>query len=79
MEDDFIRETQPAGDLNVPPRKPPTAVATATPAPSPGERPLAVRAWRRKPRSTALAVAVSGIFDILDRIGDSIAETVGLR
>jgi hypothetical protein len=76
-EDDFERETQPSGDLNPPPRKPPTAVAAQTPAPAPGERPIAVRAWRR--RQSSIAARVSGLFDVLDMIGDTIAESVGLR
>ena len=82
MEDAFDStpppETESAADRSPPPRKPPTAVAAATPNPSPGERPLAVRAWRRRP-PTVLASAVSTLFDVLDLIGDTIAEKTGLR
>jgi len=81
MEDAFESspdpETEPQSDLTPPPRKPPTAVA-ASPSPAPGERPLAVRAWRRRTPST-LATAVSTLFDVLDLIGDTIAEKAGLR
>ena len=70
-------EPESQGDLSPPPRKPPTAVA-ASPAPSPGERPLAVRAWRRR-QPAALASAVSTLFDVLDLIGDTIAEKAGIR
>ena len=80
MEDDFFSpDPEPMGDLVPPPRKPPTAVA-ASPAPAPGEKPIAVRAWRRggQPLS-AVAGFVNGVFDVLDAVGDTIAETVGLR
>lgn len=81
MEDAFdatpTPDPEPVGDLTPPPRKPPTAVG-ADPNPSPGERPLAVRAWRRRDPS-ALVAAVSTIFDVLDLIGDTIAERTGLR
>jgi hypothetical protein len=80
MEDDFRPDTQPAGELVPPPRKPPTAVASAAPDPAPGERPIAVRAWRRTGRPlSALGGFVNGVFDVLDSLGDSIAEGVGLR
>lgn len=79
MEDDFRPETQPSGDLVPPPRKPPTAVS-ASPDPAPGEKPLAVRAWRRRaPELSALGGFVNGVLDVLDAVGDTIAETVGLR
>jgi len=82
MEEDFESpapppETEPEGNLAPPPRKPPTAVAAA-PSPAPGERPLAVRAWRRRTPGT-LASAVSTLFDVLDLIGDTIAEKTGIR
>ena len=81
MEDAFESspspEPEPEESLTPPPRKPPTAVA-ASPSPAPGERPLAVRAWRQRSPST-LASAVSTLFDVLDLIGDTIAEKAGLR
>ena len=79
MEDsfEFTPETESQGDLSPPPRKPPTAVSAA-PDPSPGELPIAVRAWRRRP-PTLVASAVSTLFDVLDLIGDTIAEKAGLR
>src|SRR4051812_15070786 len=70
-------DPEPLGDLPPPPTQPPTAVAAA-PSPSPGERPLAVRAWRRR-HPSALVSAVSTIFDVLDLIGDTIAEKTGIR
>ena len=81
MEDAFdstAPDTQSQGDLDPPSRKPPTAVAGAAPSPSPGERPLAVRAWRQRP-PTLVASAISTIFDVLDLIGDTIAEKTGIR
>ena len=80
MEEDFSPPTQPDGELVPPPRKPPTAVGTAAPDPAPGEKPIAVRAWRRRSAQlTALSGIVNGVFNVLDAVGDRIAETVGLR
>lgn len=76
-DDEDAPETEPSGNLEPPGREPPTAVGTAAPPPAPGERPLAVRAWRR--RRSSLATAVHTIFDALDSLADAIAEKTGLR
>ena len=76
MEDsfEFTPQTESQGDLSPPP---PTAVSAAT-DPARGELPIAVRAWRRRP-PTLVVSAVSTLFDVLDLIGDTIAEKAGLR
>lgn len=78
-DDEFVPETEPAGSLDPPRRKPPTAVAADASAPAPGERPLGVRAWKRKTSVSVVARTVHSIFDALDAIGDTIAEKAGLR
>jgi hypothetical protein len=79
MEDsfEFTPDAESQGDLSPPPRKPPTAVSVA-PDSAAVELPIAVRAWRRGP-PTLVASAVSTLFDVLDLIGDTIAEKAGLR
>lgn len=74
MDDEFERETSPAGDLIVPPRKPPTAVGLIVP-PSPDRHERhAVRSrqnrWER---------VVERTFDVVDELADSIAEALRLR
>jgi len=77
MEKDFESpDTEPLSDLDPTPGKP--ATADTSPAPSDGEKPLAVRAWRRRP-PTLIASAVTTLFDVLDLIGDTIAEKTGIR
>jgi hypothetical protein len=75
MEDsfEFTPETESQGDLS-----PPPPMAVSAPDSSTGELPIAVRAWRRRP-PTLVASAVSTLFDVLDLIGDTIAEKAGLR
>ena len=73
MEDDLFRETQPEGELGQPPRKPPTAVAIATPAPdsehtNPAER-----------TPTWFGQMVSTTLDFVDVLGDVVAEALHLR
>jgi len=78
MEDEFFRETQPSGALEPPSRKPPTAVGVATPGDG-GEG--------GRPASVALATArpnwfgkfVSRTLDVVDELGDIVAEALHLR
>jgi hypothetical protein len=67
---------EPRGDLVPPPRRPPTAIATATPPPPRPSRPL-VRAsrapWLLRVAGRALTVAL----DAADRVGDTIREALG--
>ena len=74
-DDEFLPRTSPAGDLIKPPRKPPTAVGLAM-LPSPeGGRPRVRRASRRSWFSKFL----SNTFDLIDALGDAVAETLKLR
>lgn len=76
MEDDFTRETQPDGSLGKPPRKPPTAVALAT-APVPEHRRPAITA--RTPSRGWFSDFVSRTLDVVDVLGDVVAEALQLR
>jgi hypothetical protein len=76
MEDDFTRETQPDGSLVEPPRKPPTAVALAT-APVPERNRPAIT-----PRASGgswLGSFISRTLDVVDVLGDAVAEALQLR
>lgn len=75
MDDEFFRETAPAGNMAKPPRKPPTAVGVAT-LPSPDrKRPSVHRSTRRRWFSRL----VSKTLDVIDVLGDAVAETLKLR
>lgn len=73
MSDDYAPEPQPFGDLSQPPRKPPTAIALATPEPAPEHRrPSAVRrAWYEDVLTRTL--------DVVDELGDAVAEALHIR
>ena len=73
MDDEFERETQPAGDLIVPPRKPPTAVGLIVP-PSPERHRR--KAVRQRDRLTEF---VDRAFDVVDELADTVAEALNLR
>lgn len=73
MDDEFIRKTQPEGALGPPSRKPPTAVATATPNPEHRREPI-VRA-----RRPILFRFLSRTLDVVDEVGDIIASALRLR
>jgi len=76
MDDEFFRETAPAGDFAKPPRKPPTAVGLAT-LPSPDRnRPSAIHRTRRR---RWFARLFSKTLDAIDALGDAVAETLNLR
>jgi hypothetical protein len=66
--------TEAKGELNPPPRKPPTAVGAAPSEPEP-RPPRSERGWSRPRRSDvprAVAQAVDAVLDMLDSIGDSV-------
>ena len=76
MDDEFFRETAPAGDLGKPPRRPPTAVGIAT-LPSPDrKRPSTVPRSKRRRWFSKL---FSKTLDAIDVLGDAVAETLNLR
>jgi hypothetical protein len=75
MDDEFFRETAPAGDLAKPPRKPPTAVGVAT-LPSPDrKRPSPVHRSRRR----WFTKLFSKTLDVIDEVGDAVATALKLR
>ena len=74
MDDEFERETSPAGDLIVPPRKPPTAVGLIVPPSPDRHRRQFVRA-----RTDRFSQAVENVFDIVDELADVVAEALHLR
>jgi len=73
MEDARLPETEPSGALVPPPTDPPTALATAAPLPPRRWEDDAIEA------RNVLVRAVERTLDALDRVGDSIADAVGLR
>ena len=73
MEDARLPETEPSGALVPPPTHPPTALATAAPLPPRRWEDDAIEA------RNVLVRAVERTLDALDRVGDSIADAVGLR
>lgn len=73
MDNEFERQTAPAGDLSEPPRKPPTAVALATP-PNPERHRSSVRSISRP-----LSTIVGRTLDVVDAVADAVARTLNLR
>jgi hypothetical protein len=67
---------EPRGDLAPPVRRPPTAVATATPPPPRPPRPP-VRAPRTPWLLRAAGRALTAALDAADRVGDTIREALG--
>ena len=78
-ESEFTPPTQTAGDLGQPPRKPPTAVAAATPAPAPMRGPIHDRGGNRitAPWSKVARDALELALDTLDAVADTIRDAVG--
>jgi hypothetical protein len=70
--DDHTPETEPSGALVPPPRVPPTAVATSAPLPPRALPRFATTRW-------SLRGILDSALDQLDRVGDRIADAVGLR
>jgi hypothetical protein len=73
MDDEFERETQPKGDLIVPPRRPPTAVGLIVPPSPDRHRRPAVR------RRDRISDVVERAFDVVDELADAVAEALNLR
>ena len=73
---DYTPPTQTAGDLGTPPRKPPTAVAAATPAPAPLRGPIHDRHGQRitAPWSKVAQDALNLALDTLDAVADTIRD-----
>jgi hypothetical protein len=70
--EEFMPETQAAGDLTPPPRQPPTAVATSAPLPEPVSGPVR---WLPQRRAGLVGV-VDRALDVLDTLGDRIREVI---
>ena len=70
---------EPRGDLAPPVRRPPTAVATATPPPPRPPRPPRppVRATRTPWLLRAAGRALTAALDAADRVGDTLREALG--
>lgn len=76
MDDDFTRQTAPGGDLSKPPRKPPTAIGTAT-LPDPDDY---LRGFvRSRSRRRSFKQLLRRTFDALDHLGDALARKLNLR
>jgi hypothetical protein len=78
MEDEFEREIEPKRDLDPPSRKPPTAVGAATSGPAP-ERSRSVSMVRAKAAPNWLGTFVTRTLDVVDELGDLVAEALHLR
>ena len=76
MEDDFEHKTEPAGDLDPPDRKPPTAVGTAE-APGPDEAGgTRVRALLQSGQTSLLGKWVNAVLDTVDSAADLARDAV---
>jgi len=77
---DYSPPTEPEGDLPPPPNEPPTAVGGPAEDPPPPPR-RRIERWRRPRLSPELGLAqlTTQILDVLDDVGDRIAEGLGLR
>ena len=77
MDDDFDRKTEPAGDLDPPDRKPPTAVGTEE-APRPDDRAGTpkVRALLKSGQSSWLGKWVNAVLDTVDIAADLARDAV---
>lgn len=73
MEDDFNPETEPAGSLDPPPRKPPTAV-TAAGSSRPEHPPHSLVSAPATPN--AFGRFLSRAFDVIDEAADDVAKTL---
>ena len=69
---------EPRGSLVPPVRRPPTAIATATPEPP--RPPVVRRSTRRGPAFLrAMRDAMNVVLDVADDVADSVAEALGVR
>ena len=76
-EDDLVPETEPAGALDPPSRKPPTAVALGDAGSEPGDRPVAIAVVGSNPNR--LGRFLSRAFDALDEVADTVAVALHIR
>ena len=76
-EDDLVPETEPAGALDPPSRKPPTAVASGAQGGESGDRSHAVTVVRGNPNW--LGRFLSRAFDALDEAADTVAVALHIR
>ena len=76
-DDDFVPETEPAGSLDPPSRKPPTAVALGTQGSEPKGRPDGITVVSAKP--SWLGRFLIRAFDALDEAADTVASTLNIR
>jgi hypothetical protein len=74
MEDEHSRPTEPGRALVPPRRRPPTAVATATPGPAPEHKRRAVES-----SETTSWTLLSRALDVVDELADAVAEALNLR
>jgi hypothetical protein len=82
MNDDAAPATQPAGDLNVPPRRPPIAVGFSRPASQPGGVPVEYVFTPPRPHSRTenwIGRFVSSSLDLLHKASESISVAIGTR
>ena len=77
-DDDLVPETEPAGSLEPPSRKPPTALALGDAGSEPGDRPLvAITVVGSKPNW--LGRFLRRAFDGLDEAADTVATALHIR
>lgn len=82
MKDNEAPETEPAGNLNVPPRRPPTAVGFNNPSSQGGRAPVEYVVTPPGPHSRIegwLGRFVSSSLDLLHKASDSISVAIGTR
>jgi hypothetical protein len=82
MNDDATPATQPAGNLNVPPRRPPTAVGFDSPASQPGGARVEYVFTPARPHSRTenwIGRFVSSSLDLLHKASESISVAIGTR
>ena len=76
-EDDFVPETEPAGSLEPPSRKPPTAVGLGDAGSEPGDSPVAITVVSSRPNW--LGRFLSRAFDAVDEAADTVATALHIR
>jgi hypothetical protein len=74
LEDEFQPKTDPSGSLEPPPRKPPTAIATAGSGPDPGNRGRSVVRVAAAPN--AFGRFLKRAFDVIDEAADTVANAL---
>ena len=82
MDDDPAPDTQPAGDLNVPPRRPPTAVGFSNPGSQPGASRVEYVFTSPGPHSRNekwIGRFISSSLELLHKASVSISVAIGTR